>query len=329
MLGGSALALTAPANDPKAKRLDLAARAAWLYYIKGHTQDEIATEMGVSRPNAQRLVALAISEGLIKFRLDHPLLQAIELAERMRKRFGLDLCEIAPSAATGVDSRVGAAILAAQIIEGYATSREPKILAFGTGRALVETVRQLPLMARPEHRIVSLVGNISRDGRASPYDVAMRLSDRIGAQCYPLPVPVITDTLAECEILRAQRGYQIVADLFENADLVMVGVGSIGDASPVVVDGFLTGAEMCRLERDGAVGELISRSFDARGALVENDVTARLTAMRMRPNPARPVIVVATGPEKVGPLLAVMRGRFATGVVTDERTAAALLERAA
>ena len=45
--------------DPKMRRLDLAARAAWLYYIKRRTQDEIAVELNVSRPNAQRLVALA------------------------------------------------------------------------------------------------------------------------------------------------------------------------------------------------------------------------------------------------------------------------------
>ncbi len=312
-------------NDPKAKRLDLAARAAWLYYIKGHTQDEIAAEMNVSRPNAQRLVALAISEGLIKFRLDHPLVQAIELGERMRDRFGLSLCDVAPSVEGDLDNRIGAAMLAAQIIETYAGSRDPQVLAFGTGRALLETVRQVPLMAHPEHRVVSAVGNLSRDGRASPYDVARRLADRIGAQCYPLPLPVITDTRAESDILRAQRGYKVVSDLYERADLVMLGVGSIGSGGPVVVDGFVHPSEMAKLERDGAVGELISRSFDAEGAPIENEVTARLTAMRLIPDPKRPVIVVATGPDKLVPLLAAMKGRYATGVVTDEKTAAALL----
>ena len=56
--------------NPQQRRLDLAARAAWLYYVRGRTQDEIAAELNVSRQNAQRLVALAGSEGLVKFRLD-------------------------------------------------------------------------------------------------------------------------------------------------------------------------------------------------------------------------------------------------------------------
>ena len=314
--------------DPKAKKLDLAARAAWLYYIKGRTQDEIATVLNLSRPNAQRLVALAISEGLIKFRLDHPLLHSMELAERVRDRFGLDLCDVAPSADGDSNNRVGVAMLAAQLIETYLTPREPQVLALGTGRMLLETVRHMPLMSRPDHKIVSVVGNLSRDGRASPYDVSMRLSDRIGGQCYPLPLPVITDTKAECDILRAQRGYLAVSDLYENASAVMLGVGSIGDGAPILVDGFVNRAEMDGLERDGAVGELMSRSFDRDGVPIDNEITGRLTALRLIRQPKRPVVVVASGREKVVPLLAALKGGYATGLLTDERTADALLSAA-
>ena len=49
-------------------RLDDAARAGWLYYIAGNTQDEIARKLNVSRPTAQRLVSLALTERLITFR---------------------------------------------------------------------------------------------------------------------------------------------------------------------------------------------------------------------------------------------------------------------
>jgi len=42
--------------EPEKERLDDAARAGWLYYIAGNTQDEIARKLGVSRQTAQRLV---------------------------------------------------------------------------------------------------------------------------------------------------------------------------------------------------------------------------------------------------------------------------------
>jgi len=48
-------------TDTEHDRLDDAARAGWLYYIAGNTQDEIARKLGVSRQTAQRLVSLAFS----------------------------------------------------------------------------------------------------------------------------------------------------------------------------------------------------------------------------------------------------------------------------
>ena len=62
-----------PKRIETSNRLDDAARAGWLYYVAGRTQDEIASTMGISRQSAQRLVSLAVSERLIKVRLDHPI----------------------------------------------------------------------------------------------------------------------------------------------------------------------------------------------------------------------------------------------------------------
>ena len=68
------------------RRLDLAARAAWLYYIAGNTQDEIAGKLNISRQAVQRLVAVAVAEKLIKFRLDHPLGATSQSARPKRPR---------------------------------------------------------------------------------------------------------------------------------------------------------------------------------------------------------------------------------------------------
>lgn len=312
--------------EARTRRLDLAARAAWLYYIKRRTQDEIASDLNVSRPNAQRLVALAISEGLIKFRLDHPLLKSMELGERLRERYGLDICEVAPSV-NGQSDRAGVALLAAQLIETMLSSKKPQTLALGTGRTLLEAVRQVTSMERPDHKIVSVVGNLTGTGRASPYDVVMRLADRVGAQCYPLPLPVITDTREECEYLLTQRGYRTITALFKEADAVILGVGSIGTTAPLLLDGFLTPEELSELEKDGAIGELRSRPFDLTGALVENGITSRLTAVPLVQHPRCPTILVASGRPKMDALAAALRGRFANGLVVDEPTASKLLER--
>ena len=48
-------------SNSELKKLEDAARAAWLYYVAKNTQDEIAQKLDVSRQSAQRLIALAVS----------------------------------------------------------------------------------------------------------------------------------------------------------------------------------------------------------------------------------------------------------------------------
>ncbi|MEO8243341.1 MAG: MarR family transcriptional regulator, partial [bacterium] len=88
-------------NEPTLQ--DEAARAGWLYYVGGMTQDQIATELGVSRQRAQRLVSRAMAEGLIQVRLNHHIGACLELEAALTDRFGLLRCRVAPSLGPGVD----------------------------------------------------------------------------------------------------------------------------------------------------------------------------------------------------------------------------------
>src|SRR5690349_16753342 len=106
-----------PKSEPEGERLDNAARAGWLYYVAGNTQDEVAQKLGVSRQTAQRLVAMAVSERLIKVRLDHPIARCMELAARLTDRFGLTLCVVVPSDPAPASSSVGIAEAAAADME--------------------------------------------------------------------------------------------------------------------------------------------------------------------------------------------------------------------
>src|SRR5207244_5184302 len=102
------------ASDNEKSRLDEAARAGWLYFIAGKTQDEIAKALNVSRASAQRLVSLCLAERLITFRLEHPIAACMDLAARMKDGFELRYCEIvptdpdAPVAVAGIAERAAA-----------------------------------------------------------------------------------------------------------------------------------------------------------------------------------------------------------------------------
>ena len=85
----------------QSRKLEQAARAAWLAHVAGKTQDEIAGLMGISRQTAQRLVAQAAADGLIKIRIDHPFADCMQLAADLQARWGLQFCDIAPAERPG------------------------------------------------------------------------------------------------------------------------------------------------------------------------------------------------------------------------------------
>ena len=305
---------------------DEAARAGWLYYAGGLTQDQIATELGVSRQRAQRLVSRAMAEGLVHVRLNHRIGACLDLEARLTERYTLTRCRVAPDFGPGGDVARAIAQSAAAELERILREPEPQVIAFGTGRALRAMAEEFTPPDARHHRIVSLIGNIGPDGSATLYDVIRRVAEKLTAKYFPMPVPVLSDTPEERAFFFHLRPVQTVIALAKAADVTFVGVGQMSDDAPLFVDGFVTHAELKALQAQGAVGEIASWVYDAQGHYLDAPRNALIGAVRVEPGRDKPVIAVAAGPSKVAALRGALAGRIINGLVTDEATAAALLD---
>lgn len=312
-----------PETEPNLR--DEAARAGWLYYVGGLTQDQIAAELGVSRQRAQRLVSRAMSEGLVHVRIAHQISACLELEAALARRWGLTQCRVAPALGAGIDPARATAPLAATLLERLLERPEPQVIAFGTGRALSAMVGELSPRPAAQHRIVSLIGNIAPDGSASFYDVIMRIADKLQVPHYPMLVPVISQTRAERALFNALKPVQSVLALAAAADATFVGIGQMGEDAPLYKDGFITRAQLDEMRAAGAVGEVVGGVFDAEGRYIETETTALIGSFRIAPGRAAPVIAIAAGPTKIAAIRGALTGRLVNGLITDEPTARALL----
>ena len=311
-------------NAPERKHDD-AARAAWLAYIGGCKQDEIAQIMGISRQSAQRLVSQALAAGLVKVRIDHPIAQCMELARQLQDRFGLALCEVVPALDSLASTGNAVSQATGDLLERFLTQPDPLVIGLGTGRTLRAAVEHLPHLDCAQHKIVSLTGNISPDGSTAYYNVLFTIADKISAQTYPVPLPVITASAEERAALLGQKTLDVTRALAARADVRFVGVGAMTEAAPLVIDGFITPADQRRLREKGAVGEIVGFVFDAVGQLLDDEINTRVSSAQLSREHAGPTIAAAHGPDKVPAIRAALTGRLANGLVTDEETAAALL----
>lgn len=326
-IAGKTIIITERYMARREEKLDAAARAAWLYYVAGRTQDQIASILGVSRQSAQRLVSTAVAEGLVRVRIDHPISHCMDLARQLKEKFGLASAVITPSD-TGSDSTtLGIAEAAAEEIEKTLRQQAPLVIAIGTGRTLKAAIEQLPPMECPQHKIVSLTGNIAPDGSAAYYNVIFTLANLVEkARSFPMPLPVLASSQAEKITLHKQDMIRTTLELAKSPDVTFVGIGDLGPSAPLYQDGFITEEERQALDEAGAVGEIVGWIYDRDGHVIKDGINERVASAPLPSPDTSRVVAVAMGTRKLPGILGALKGRLINELITDEKTAEALLK---
>ncbi|MGQ7249479.1 sugar-binding transcriptional regulator [Halomonas sp. V046] len=308
-------------------KLDQAARAAWLSYVGGRTQDDIAAQLGVSRPGVQRLLALARQEGLVKVHIDHPIAHCTALSQAIREAFELDYCDVVPAASDTLDSTPYLAVAGADRLARLIERSEPQTLSLGSGRSVRAMVEALSRIDRPQHRFVSLVGNVARDGSSNRYDGVMMAADKTGGERFLLPTPVVATTVEEKQTMMAQPLFRAVGEVAKQAQAAFIGVGRIDRQATLFQDHFISEAELDELLSLNAVGELVGWPMDAHGRLIDCSTSRRVTSLALELFRDHAMVALAGGRDKGPAILAALRGGWLSSLITDEHAARYIVDQ--
>lgn len=302
----------------------LAIRAAWLHHAAGLTQAEVARRLGVASVKAHRLITRASEAGAVKVTIDGDIAECVALEMRLAARWGLDYCEVVPDLfEDGLPLRAlglaGGAFLARAI-----EAQQGGVIGIGHGRTLLACVGAMPRTDARDLRFVSLLGGLTRNYAANPYDVIHRLAEKTGATAYVLPVPFFANSAEDREVLLAQRGVSDVVALAERADLMLVGIGSAEPDAQLVASRMIEPGEIAEVRAGGGVGELLGHFFDREGRAVDTSLSSRTLSLGLGALRGRRIVAVAGGAQKTEAIAAVLMSGALRGLITDERTANAL-----
>ena len=305
---------------------DLSLRAAWLAYVGGYTQGEIAERLEVSRAKAHRLVSLAMQSGRVKVFVEGGPADCIALENSLMSRYGLKTCIVASD--LGAERQLFAALGAAgaHYLYRHLELSEATIVGIGHGRTLGAVVERLPNVSKGKHQFVSLIGSLTRKSSAHHFDVISKLVDRTGGECYYLPVPYIVDNEEDANVLRGQHSVQTVLAMGRHCELAIVGIGSLDNDTQLQQIGMLTPKELQRLQASGAVSELLGQFLDKDGRCLDIDLNRRTLGVRLTDLGESQVIAIAGGTQKVAAIRAALRSGFLTGLIVDEPTARELID---
>ena len=299
---------------------DMATRIAWLYYVEGLTQDEVANKVGMNRSRVLRILSAARQDGTVQIRVTTRLSHCVELERALEKRWGLTQAIVLP---TPQDEAKLGAIIGAEVGAYISQALSANMtIGLGWGKTLSAAVPAIVPRNPDGIRVMSLLGGLTRVSDQNPSEFAWRVAARLGAECFMMAGPVFAPDPVTRDALAAHTG---MSDIFLRARSLDMAIVSVGDLRPHSVFrqyGLLTSEELASLERAGAIGDVLCHFVDAEGNIVDHPVNRRVLAVNPKDlRGTRNIILASGGWYKFGVIRAALKLLQPSVLIVDELVA--------
>lgn len=312
-------------------QLRLMTRVARMYHEKGQRQAEIAEALHLSQAKVSRLLKRALDVGIVRTTVTVAPGLCSALEEDLESRFGLAEAVVVEIDENADERETIGAVGAGAAAHLRATlSGTDHIGISSWSQTLMAMVdRMQPMSSRGAMTIVQLLGGMGvAEVQGHSHRLLNDMARVLGAEPAYVQAPGVVAGQAIRDSLLADPGMRDVVRAWQDLTLAVVGIGSIDPTDVLAESGnAFTGEERASLLSEGAVGDICHRTFRMDGSPVTGDVDGRIIAIETSDFLRVPHrIGVAGGPRKVDAIRGALTGGWVTALVTDERTARALLE---
>jgi DNA-binding transcriptional regulator LsrR (DeoR family) len=302
----------------------LATRAAWLYFVGGSTQAEIGKKLGLTRIRVNRLLAVAREQGIVQFKITGKLAALIGLEEQLKQKFNLGHAIVVPSSVVQdqlpqIIGNAAGHYLGSKLLSNMS-------VGVGWGKTLRYSLGSVPRKNYKSLEVVSLMGGLTQASLVNPHETASHLADIVGAKCYYIAAPALTDSEETRDVFLNQS---MVRDVFErggNVDLALLSAGELKGPNTMSQVGLISKTEAASLRKSGAVGDICGHWIDRNGKIVDHPINRRVVALSPEKLKGIPCVILASGGNNKVPVLSgALKAGFVDVLVTDEYSAQQIL----
>ena len=309
----------------------LALRAAKLYYYQGMTTEDIAGELGLSRPKISRLLSLAKREGIVQIRIVDPSDDSRSLAGTLKVKYKLHAVHIVPvpDNASEAEALERVATFTGVHLNTFVQAKIVIGLAWGT--TLTAISRHLIPKLTPNIQIVQLNGSGTIADMSNPHieQVLSRFGQNYGAKVHQFPVPAFFDYSETKLALWRERSVRKITDLQKQASVLLYSVGALHASVPSYVyeAGYLEKRDYQELTREHVMGDIATVFFRKDGSFNNIPLNARASGPDLGViRKAKHAVCVVAGKSKAQALKAALAGALLNELIVDEPTARLLLD---
>ncbi len=306
--------------------LELLTRVAWLHFMEGVTQREIARYLGLSQPKVARLLDKAQKCGIVRISIASPYANCLRIEGELRKLFPhLKDAVVVPTPRGGnlFESlgRAGAWYLERVLQDG-------DLVGIAWGRTLKSVALSLQGVTVKNLKFVTLIGGLTASASLNPYTIGEKLASIFEGECYYLYAPAVVENEETRNFYLSERINQKTLELARKARWSIVGIGAVdAQHSIYALTGFIDYHELELIRSKGGVGDILGQFYDIQGNIIDTPLHRRTVALPLEDlRDMQNVIGIAGGKEKVEAILGALRGRYIKILITDEHTAQRIVE---
>lgn len=309
---------------------DTEIEAAWLHFVEGLTQAEIASRRGLSRMRVHRLIQGAQDKGYVKVFVDRVPKHCIDLENELMQRYGLTTCTIVPvdGTQTMYESLPVIGTASASFLHGMLESTEKRVVGIGSGRTIAAASRYLPVINRPDTSFVSATGDFAALSNANPFEVINTLVQKTGGSGYALTAPLVLEAREDRDLFLKQRAVRQTLAMLDQASFFLIGLGHIGPNSYLASYGLLEGEEAHELDRQDVVADVAGHLLNSKGEFISGGIADRMLSVSADVLRDRPVYMACSGLEKTAALRAALQSGLLDGLIATSDLAKAALTAA-
>ena len=297
-----------------------------LYYKDGLTQAQIANKMGVSRPVISKLLQRAKDEGIVEIFIKDESVHTVNLEMKIENQFGLADVIVVPNKGGRDDLTIKAVGMAGS---EYLSRNMKDISSIGVswGTTVAQLIQEYPYEQRKGVQVVPLEGGMGvKAVEIHANHLANEFAKKLNGSCSYLYAPAIVETEELKNRLLAMQDIKTVLDTGRKVDIAIIGIGNPHKESTLMKIGYLKDTDLMKLKELGAVGDIGFRFFNEYGRKIEDTLNNKVIGVSLAElKNIKKVIAVTVGEHKVKSVLGALRGGFIDVLITDEKTAEAII----
>ncbi len=300
-----------------------------MYYLDNLNQNQISSELRISKSTVSRLLQDGRKKRIINFYIKNSEDRLNDLEDRIKKNFSLkEAIVVSDESVVSIESLKKKVAMAAAL-SLQRRIREGDIIAVSWGTTLSEVANSLGSSIIPNIKIIPLVGGIDITGKdIQSNDIARRISKAFGGEYYLLNAPVFVSNSETKRALEKEKSIQTVIDKAKSAYMAIVGIGTPKESSTMIKRGYLSVEELTELSSMGVVGDICTDFYDIQGNILKTSFHDKMIGLGIEELKRHiPFLMgVACGDDKKEAILGALRGKHVNAIVTNKKVAEYVLD---